>query len=75
VVNADNFGQPGFADYRNPNLAEAMRTLGYVQRFGMGIVIANRALKEAGYPELEFDFPENFVLVTIKGKPIKGAKS
>jgi len=75
VVNADNFGKPGFADYRNPNLAEAMRTLGYVQRFGMGIVIANRALKEAEYPELEFAFPENFVLVTIKGKPIKGAKS
>jgi len=75
VVNAGNFGQPGFADYRNPNLAEAMRTLGYVQRFGMGIFIANRALKEAGHPKLEFDFPENFVLVTIKGKTAKGAKS
>lgn len=75
VVNAGNFGKPGFADYRNPNLAEAMRTLGYVQRFGMGIFIANRALEEAGHPQLEFDFPENFVSVTIKGKSTKGATS
>lgn len=72
VVNAGNFGKPGFADYRNPNLAEAMRTLGYVQRFGMGIFIANRALKEAGHPQLEFDFPENFVLATIRAKPAEG---
>jgi len=75
VVNADNFGQPGFADYRNPNLAEAMRTLGYVQRFGMGIFIANRELEKAGHPKLAFDFPENFVLVTIKGKSARGEKS
>ena len=32
IVTAANFGQPGLTDYRNPNLAEAMRTLGYVQR-------------------------------------------
>lgn len=68
-VNADNFGRPGVTDYRNPNLAEAMRTLGYVQRFGMGILIANRQLKEAGHPELEFDVSfGNFVLVTIKAR-------
>jgi len=69
MVNADNFGQPGFTDYRNPNLAEAMQTLGYVQRFGMGILIANQKLKEAGHPELEFDVSSgNFVLVTIKAR-------
>lgn len=75
VVNAGNFGKSGLADYRNPNLAEAMRALGYVQRFGMGIFIANRALEEAGHPQLEFAFPENFVSVTIKGKSVKGATS
>jgi len=69
MVNANNFGQQGFTDYRNPNLAEAMQTLGYVQRFGMGILIANQKLKEAGHPELEFDVSSgNFLLVTIKAR-------
>lgn len=43
-VTLENFGQPGIADYRNPNLAEAMRALGWVQRFGAGIGIARKAL-------------------------------
>jgi ATP-dependent DNA helicase RecG len=43
-VTLENFGQPGMADYRNPNLAEAMRALGWVQRFGAGIGIARKAL-------------------------------
>lgn len=30
IVNADNFGQPGITDYRNPHLAEALKVLGYV---------------------------------------------
>ncbi len=32
-VSAATFGQPGLIDYRNPNLAEAMRVSGLVQRF------------------------------------------
>lgn len=40
-----NFGQPGVTDYRNPNLAEVMKNLGYVQRFGLGIAIAKKNLK------------------------------
>lgn len=43
-VTRENFGQPGITDYRNPNLAEALRALGYVQRFGAGIAIARKAL-------------------------------
>ena len=35
-VTADNFGSAGAVDYRNPNLADAMKTLGFVQRFGPG---------------------------------------
>lgn len=42
-VTAENFGSPGVTDYRNPNLAEALRALGYVQRFGAGIAIARKA--------------------------------
>ena len=66
TVNAENFGRPGFTDYRNPNLAEAMKTPGYVQRFGVGIPIARRLLKGAGHPEPEFELNHNYVLATIK---------
>lgn len=66
TVKAENFGQPGFTDYRNPNLADAMKTLGYVQRFGVGIAIAKRQLADAGHPEPEFEVSDNFVCVTIK---------
>ena len=66
VVTVENFGQPGLTDYRNPNLAEAMKHLGYVQRFGAGIPIAKRLLQAAGHPEPEFDVHGNYVLATIK---------
>jgi ATP-dependent DNA helicase RecG len=45
-VTPENFGRPGMTDYRNPNLTEALRALGYVQRFGVGITIARKALGE-----------------------------
>ena len=64
TVNAENFGQPGFTDYRNPNLADAMKTLGYVKRFG--IAIAKQQLADEGHPEPEFEVSDNFVCVTIK---------
>ena len=41
-MTVENFGQPGVTDYRNPNLAEALRALGFVQRFGAGIAIARK---------------------------------
>ena len=66
TVTVENFGQPGFTDYRNPNLAEAMRTLGYVQHYGMGIPIARKQLKATGLPEPEFKVHDNHVQVTIK---------
>ena len=67
VVTEANFGQPGLTDYRNPNLAEAMKNFGYVQRFGVGIPTAKRLLIEAGHPEPEFEINDNYVVVTIKG--------
>ena len=67
-VTAGNFGDPGIVDYRNLNVADAMRTLGFVQRFGIGIALARRLLKEAGHPEPEFAFPENHVFVTVRAK-------
>ena len=66
AITAENFGQPHLIDYRNPNLAEAMRVLGYVQKFGMGIQITRNLLQKAGHPEPEFKILDNFVRVTIK---------
>ena len=65
-VTEDNFGQPGITAYRNPNLAEAMRNLGFVQRYGIGITLAKRLLREAGHPEMEFHADMNNVLVNIR---------
>lgn len=62
----ENFGQPGITSYRNPNLAEAMKTLRYVQRFGVGIPLTRRLLKEAGHPNLEFEASSTYVRATIK---------
>ena len=70
-VTVENFGQPGITSYRNPNLAEAMRTLGFVQQFGVGIPTARRLLLELGHPELEFQVDMYNVLVTIRSSPNK----
>lgn len=69
VVTAANFGQLGVTDYRNPHIAESMRVLGYVQRFGMGIATAQKALKENGNPPAEFTIETNFILCTLRMKP------
>ena len=65
-VNERNFGRPGITDYRNPNLAEVMRNLGYVQRFGIGIKLARKELEKNGNPPLEFVVGESYVLVTVR---------
>ena len=44
-VSAENFGQPGFVAYRNPLVAEAMRVLNLLQRWGSGLPIARRELR------------------------------
>ena len=64
-VSAANFGSAGVVDYRNPNLAEALRTLGFVQRFGVGIATAQRLLREAGHPPVTFEVTDSSVLATL----------
>ena len=63
-VTPENFGQPGITDYRNPNLAEALRALGYVQRFGAGIAIARKALGQ----RLRFEVQPGVVAAIILGE-------
>jgi ATP-dependent DNA helicase RecG len=65
-VTRENFGQPGVTDYRNPHLAEAMRNLGYVQRFGVGIPLARKALADNGNPAPEFTCEASYTLVTVR---------
>jgi ATP-dependent DNA helicase RecG len=65
-VNRDNFGNAGITDYRNPHLAEAMKSLGYIQRFGVGISLARKELEKNGNPPPEFTVEESRVLVTIR---------
>jgi len=65
IVNVENFGT-GATDYRNPTLAEVMRGLGYVQRFGAGIPITKKALLNNGNPEPTFAVTPSHVTVTIK---------
>lgn len=65
-VTPETFGQPGVADYRNLHLAEAMRILGYVQKFGMGIEMARAELRKNGNPEVQFDVKPNFIFCILR---------
>lgn len=67
-VNRQNFGQ-GVTDYRNPHLAEAMKNLGYVQRFGIGIPIAQKELQKNGNPPAKFILEDSYISVIIRRKP------
>ena len=49
----ENF--PDENDYRNPTLAEAMKVLGYVNRFNRGIARVKEELNENGNPEAIFE--------------------
>jgi len=64
-VNRVNFGSE--SSYRNPVLAEALKVMGYVNRFGYGIRRAERALKENGNRPLEVAIRDSSVTVTLFG--------
>ena len=69
TVTVENFGKPGNADYRNPNLAAVMKVLGFSQRFGFGIADARKALLENGNPPPEFQVEPTTVLATVRIAP------
>ena len=68
-VNKNNFGTPGITDYRNSYLAEAMRNLGDVQKFGVGISLAKSELEKNDNPALEFQVEDTYVLATVRKHP------
>ena len=69
AVTVDNFGRPGLVDYRNPILAEAMRVLGLVQRYGAGIPSATRHLQDNRQREPDFQVEPNWVNCTVWARP------
>ena len=59
----ENF--PRETDYRNPILAEALKTLGHVNRFGRGVLDAQESLKRNGNEPARFAFDPASVTVQI----------
>ncbi|MBI5559201.1 MAG: putative DNA binding domain-containing protein [Deltaproteobacteria bacterium] len=59
----ENF--PTRNSYRNPVIAEAMKSLGFVNRFGYGVQRAQALLAQNGNPPAQFEFDEHSVLVKI----------
>jgi len=59
----ENF--PTRNSYRNPIVAEAMKELGYVNRYGYGVQRAQSLLKENGNPDARFEFDAHSVLAVV----------
>jgi ATP-dependent DNA helicase RecG len=51
--------------YRNPIIAEAMKSLGYVNRFGYGVERAQALLKDNGNPPADFELDDHAVLAIV----------
>lgn len=64
LANPSNF--PAINTYRNPVLAEAMKTLGAVNRFGRGVARAQAALEKNGSPPAEFIFGDTYFGAIIR---------
>ena len=52
--------------YRNPLLAEGLKSLGVVERFGYGLMRARRAIEENGNPPLKTQFEPNYTLFRVE---------
>lgn len=60
---------PHGTSYRNPILAEAAKTLGFVNRFGRGIAIAQSELAKNDSAEARFEPATNHFLVIVAERP------
>lgn len=57
---------PRVTAYRNPIVAESAKVLGFVNRFGRGIDLAQAELSRNGSPAAEFETQVNHLLVTVR---------
>ncbi|WP_293650404.1 ATP-binding protein [Thiolapillus sp.] len=67
-VTIENFGSSGITDYRNPNIADVLKTFGFIQSFGRGIATARKLMQENGNPDLEFQTTSSAVVCVLRGK-------
>ncbi len=65
-LSLDNF--PYGTSYRNPILAEAAKILGFVNRFGRGIAIAQKEMDRNNSPPIEFDVGTNHFAAIVRGR-------
>lgn len=64
----ENF--PTRNSYRNPVIAEAMKSFGFVNRFGYGVQRAQALLAQNGNRPAQFEFDEHAVLVKVYRRPV-----
>ncbi|WGG50257.1 ATP-binding protein [Rugamonas sp. DEMB1] len=67
-VTSENFGKPGVTDYRNPNIADVLKTFGFIQAFGRGIATARKTMEANGNPPVEFETSQSAVVCILRGK-------
>ena len=67
VARPENF--PHQTAYRNPVIAEAMKTIGAVNRYGRGVERAQIALEKNGSPPAEFIFGDTYFASIIRIRP------
>ena len=67
-VSKANFGLPDATDYRNPTLAEVLRNLGYVQKFGVDRNRKKGNGKERE-PSTQFRVEDTYVLALLRRRP------
>ena len=64
-ANIDNF--PTVNDYRNPRLAEAVKVMGYVNKYSLGVLKVKEEMSQNGNPEPEFEvFQRNLFRVIVR---------
>lgn len=63
-LNREQF--PQGTSYRNPIIAEAAKTLGFVNRFGRGIAKARDEMAKNGSPAIDFKIGENHFLAILR---------
>ncbi|MBK1874066.1 putative DNA binding domain-containing protein [Marinobacter sp. 1-3A] len=56
------------SSYRNPVLAEAMKALGYVNRYGYGIQRAKSAMEKNGSDPIHFEMDDRTFLAVLPGR-------